>query len=150
LEELSKRSTAYQEDNTVPAWPYAVVFSLVTKFLGAGARQFGFMLRGLVEMEAALAAKNIKFVLLEGKALPGSARHRGGRCPLLGGHVPITGGAGAHYRGGRCPLQGGQVPITGGKGAHYRVAGAHYRGGRCPVQGGQMPLQGGQVPFQGG
>jgi deoxyribodipyrimidine photo-lyase len=26
--------------------PVAVVFSLVTKFLGAGARQFGFMLRG--------------------------------------------------------------------------------------------------------
>ena len=26
--------------------PVCVVFSLVTKFLGAGARQFGFMLRG--------------------------------------------------------------------------------------------------------
>lgn len=46
--------------------PVAVVFSLVTKFLGAGARQFGFMLRGLREMEAALAAKKITFVLLEG------------------------------------------------------------------------------------
>uniref|UniRef100_A0A7S0SHQ2 Deoxyribodipyrimidine photo-lyase n=1 Tax=Mantoniella antarctica TaxID=81844 RepID=A0A7S0SHQ2_9CHLO len=46
--------------------PVAVVFSLVTKYLGAGARQFGFMLRGLREMEAALAAKGITFVLLEG------------------------------------------------------------------------------------
>ena len=35
--------------------PVVVVFSLVTKFLGAGARQFGFMLRGLKEMDAALA-----------------------------------------------------------------------------------------------
>ena len=63
----------YSITRRTPAWPYAVVFSLVTKYLGAGARQFGFMLRGLVEMEAALAAKNIKFVLLEGKAPPGSA-----------------------------------------------------------------------------
>ena len=46
--------------------PVAVVFSLVTSFLGAGARQFCFMLKGLREMEQALLAKNIKFVLLEG------------------------------------------------------------------------------------
>ena len=46
--------------------PVAVVFSLVSKFLGAGARQFGFMLRGLRKVEASLATKGIKFVLLEG------------------------------------------------------------------------------------
>ena len=46
--------------------PVVVVFSLVTRFLGAGARQFCFMLKGLREMEQALLAKNIKFVLLEG------------------------------------------------------------------------------------
>ena len=46
--------------------PVAVVFSLVTSFLGAGARQFCFMLKGLQEMEKALHAMNIKFVLLEG------------------------------------------------------------------------------------
>jgi deoxyribodipyrimidine photo-lyase len=46
--------------------PVVVVFSLVTKFLGAGARQFGFMLRGLKEMDAALAARGIPFVLLKG------------------------------------------------------------------------------------
>ena len=46
--------------------PVAVVFSLVTKILGAGARQDGFMLRGLREMESTLASKGIKFVLLEG------------------------------------------------------------------------------------
>ena len=47
--------------------PVVVVFSLVTRFLGAGARQFCFMLKGLREMEQALLAKNIKFVLLEGE-----------------------------------------------------------------------------------
>ena len=46
--------------------PVVVVFSLVTKFLGAGARQFGFMLRGLKEMDAALAERGIPFVLLKG------------------------------------------------------------------------------------
>jgi len=46
--------------------PCVVVFSLVTAFLGAGARQFGFMLRGLREMERALAKRGIPFVLLKG------------------------------------------------------------------------------------
>lgn len=36
--------------------PVAVVFSLVTKFLGAGARQFGFMLRGGVVFARATKA----------------------------------------------------------------------------------------------
>eukprot|EP00982_Pelagococcus_subviridis_P017214 31524-Pelagococcus_subviridis.AAC.3 len=43
-----------------------VVFNLVTSFLGAGARQFGFMLRGLREMETTLKTKGIEFILLEG------------------------------------------------------------------------------------
>ena len=42
-----------------------VVFNLVTNFLGAGARQFGFMLRGLREMETTLKTKGIEFILLE-------------------------------------------------------------------------------------
>lgn len=49
--------------------PLAVAFSLVPAFLGAGARQFGFMLRGLEELEARLAevsAGRVAFFLLEG------------------------------------------------------------------------------------
>jgi deoxyribodipyrimidine photo-lyase len=60
--------------------PVAVLFSLVTCFLGAGARQFCFMLKGLQEMEKALRAMNIKFVLLEGDpslTIPGFAKECG-------------------------------------------------------------------------
>ena len=46
--------------------PVVVAFSLVPAFLGAGARQFGFMLRGLREMEAALKSRGIPFALLRG------------------------------------------------------------------------------------
>jgi deoxyribodipyrimidine photo-lyase len=44
--------------------PLAVVFNLVPAFLGAGARQFGFMLRGLRETSATLASAGIPFFLL--------------------------------------------------------------------------------------
>ncbi|GIL76978.1 hypothetical protein Vretimale_8581 [Volvox reticuliferus] len=44
----------------------AVAFNLVPAFLGAGARQFGFMLRGLREMQPKLEAKGIAFFLLKG------------------------------------------------------------------------------------
>jgi photolyase PhrII len=44
--------------------PLAVVFNLVPAFLGAGARQFGFMLRGLRETSATLAAAGVPFYLL--------------------------------------------------------------------------------------
>ena len=37
----------------------------VTAYLNAGARQFGFMVRGLQEMEPKLAALNIPFFLLK-------------------------------------------------------------------------------------
>jgi len=50
--------------------PLAVVFCLVPKFLDATMRQYGFMLRGLQEMERNLAEKNISFFLLRGS--PGS------------------------------------------------------------------------------
>ena len=43
----------------------AVVFNLVDKYLGAGARQFGFMLRGLQEMAPKLEAANIRFYLVQ-------------------------------------------------------------------------------------
>ncbi|KAG2489952.1 hypothetical protein HYH03_011582 [Edaphochlamys debaryana] len=44
----------------------AVAFNLVPAFLGAGARQFGFMLRGLRELEARLGQKGIAFFMLKG------------------------------------------------------------------------------------
>lgn len=47
--------------------PVAVAFNLVPAFLGAGARHFGFMLRGLRELDAALAALGIPFFLLKGE-----------------------------------------------------------------------------------
>lgn len=38
----------------------------VTEYLGAGARQFGFMLRGLRQLEERLAKANIPFFMLRG------------------------------------------------------------------------------------
>jgi deoxyribodipyrimidine photo-lyase len=46
--------------------PLVVVFCLVPKFLGATIRQYGFMLRGLEEVEQSLRKKNIPFYLLTG------------------------------------------------------------------------------------
>jgi deoxyribodipyrimidine photo-lyase len=46
--------------------PLIVVFCLAPKFLGATIRQYGFMLRGLKEVEIELAKLNIKFILLKG------------------------------------------------------------------------------------
>lgn len=40
----------------------------VTEFLGAGARQFGFMVRGLRELQPKLEALNIPFFLLKGRS----------------------------------------------------------------------------------
>lgn len=48
--------------------PLLVVFCLSDTFLGATARQYGFMLRGLQETFAALAQKNIAGALLRGSA----------------------------------------------------------------------------------
>jgi deoxyribodipyrimidine photo-lyase len=50
--------------------PLAVVFCLAPKFLDATMRQYGFMLKGLQEVEKKLAEKNIPFFLLRG--LPAS------------------------------------------------------------------------------
>eukprot|EP00935_MAST-01C_sp_MAST-1C-sp1_P002869 g2869.t1 len=62
----------------------AVVFCLVPKFLGATLRQYGFMLKGLREVEAKLQAHNIAFHLLLGDAkntLPAFvAEHKVGAC----------------------------------------------------------------------
>eukprot|EP00884_Botryococcus_braunii_P017486 jgi/Botrbrau1/4420/Bobra.0348s0010.1 len=55
----------------------AVAFNLVPAYLHAGARQFGFMLRGLRQVEAKLQALNIPFFLLKGdpvETLPGLAK----------------------------------------------------------------------------
>lgn len=47
--------------------PLVVLFCLVPAFLGATARHYGFMLRGLKELEGALEDKGIPFVLVEGE-----------------------------------------------------------------------------------
>jgi deoxyribodipyrimidine photo-lyase len=47
--------------------PLVVVFCLVPHFLEATIRQYGFMLRGLAELEAVLHHKNISFVLAAGR-----------------------------------------------------------------------------------
>mmetsp|Transcript_8714 Transcript_8714/g.32143 ORF Transcript_8714/g.32143 Transcript_8714/m.32143 type:complete len:495 (+) Transcript_8714:319-1803(+) len=44
----------------------AVVFNLLTEFLGAGARQFDFMLKGLRELESNLDKLGIPFFLVQG------------------------------------------------------------------------------------
>jgi deoxyribodipyrimidine photo-lyase len=46
--------------------PLAVVFCLVPQFLDATMRQYGFMLKGLQEVEESLEKKNIHFFLLTG------------------------------------------------------------------------------------
>lgn len=46
--------------------PFAVVFCLVPEFLGATIRQYGFMLKGLKEIENHLQKKNIPFYVLTG------------------------------------------------------------------------------------
>lgn len=47
--------------------PLAVVFCLVPRYLGATHRQYGFMLKGLREVEGKLAAKAVPFCLVSGK-----------------------------------------------------------------------------------
>ncbi len=47
--------------------PLLVLFSLVPDFLGATIRQYGFMIRGLRELEGALGDRGIPFVLLAGR-----------------------------------------------------------------------------------
>lgn len=60
--------------------PLAVVFCLVPGFLGATLRQYSFMLKGLKETSANLAAKNIPLFILEGNPdtiLPSFASEHG-------------------------------------------------------------------------
>ena len=47
--------------------PLVVIFNLVSDFLEAAIRQYGFMLKGLQEVEAELSKYNIPFFLLSGK-----------------------------------------------------------------------------------
>jgi deoxyribodipyrimidine photo-lyase len=47
--------------------PLAVVFNLVSEFLEATIRQYGFMLKGLQEVESELAKYSVPFILLRGK-----------------------------------------------------------------------------------
>jgi deoxyribodipyrimidine photo-lyase len=60
--------------------PLVVVFCLVNRFLGATERQYGFMLRGLRELEGTLAGYRIPLTLLvgdPGKTLPPFISERG-------------------------------------------------------------------------
>jgi deoxyribodipyrimidine photo-lyase len=57
---------AAQELALADKGPLAVVFCLVPEFLDATMRQYGFMLKGLQEVEKKLAEKNIPFFLLRG------------------------------------------------------------------------------------
>lgn len=47
--------------------PLSVVFCLVPEFLNAAARQYGFLLKGLEEVEKGLSQRNIAFFLLAGE-----------------------------------------------------------------------------------
>ena len=47
-------------------WPLAVLFCLVPRFLDATARQYGFMMKGLREVESRLEGKDIPFFLVTG------------------------------------------------------------------------------------
>lgn len=60
--------------------PLAVVFCLASEFLGATMRQYGFMLRGLAQVEGKLRARNIPFFLRVGdvpQGLTGFLREKG-------------------------------------------------------------------------
>ena len=52
--------------NTTPPLCLPFATPQVTEFLGAGARQFGFMVRGLQELQPKLEALGIPFFLLKG------------------------------------------------------------------------------------
>jgi deoxyribodipyrimidine photo-lyase len=63
--------------------PLVVLFCLVPCFLEATIRQYGFMLRGLEELEAGLGKKNIPFVLATGtpdEEIPRLAKKLGASC----------------------------------------------------------------------
>jgi len=61
--------------------PVVIAFNLLTKFLGAGARQFGFMLRGLRELEASARSRGVTFAMTFGdepsEAIDGLAKKIG-------------------------------------------------------------------------
>lgn len=76
--------------------PLVVVFNLVPRFLEATVRQFGFLLRGLREVESDLRARHVPFHLLMGKPednLPAFAReHRASAvvCDMSPLRVPMN------------------------------------------------------------
>ncbi|XP_077235521.1 photolyase 1 [Tasmannia lanceolata] len=59
---------AIEQANKIDA-PVAIVFNLLDQFLGAKARHFGFMLRGLRELQRNLKALEIPFFLLQGEVI---------------------------------------------------------------------------------
>ncbi|RJR20026.1 MAG: deoxyribodipyrimidine photo-lyase [Nitrospiraceae bacterium] len=63
--------------------PLVAAFCLVPQFLGATIRQYGFMLRGLEELEAGLGKKLIPFILLTGapdREIPRLVKKIGASC----------------------------------------------------------------------
>ncbi|CAI5468091.1 unnamed protein product, partial [Closterium sp. Yama58-4] len=80
----------------------AVVFNLVDSFLGAKARHFAFMLRGLREVQGSFVALGIPFFLFQGKAeetVPDFAM-RCGASLLVTDFSPLR--IGRHWREGVC------------------------------------------------
>ncbi|CAI5954536.1 unnamed protein product [Closterium sp. NIES-65] len=80
----------------------AVVFNLVDSFLGAKARHFAFMLRGMREVQGSFAALGIPFFLFQGKAeetVPDFAM-RCGASLLVTDFSPLR--IGRHWREGVC------------------------------------------------
>jgi deoxyribodipyrimidine photo-lyase len=63
--------------------PLVVLFCIVPRFLGATIRQYGFMLRGLEELEAGLHKKNIAFLMAAGRPdeqIPRVVKELGAAC----------------------------------------------------------------------
>jgi deoxyribodipyrimidine photo-lyase len=62
--------------------PVAVVFNLLPEFLSAGARHFGFMLRGLRETAATLQQQGVPFFLVRGDPAAEPSDRECVRCSL--------------------------------------------------------------------
>ncbi|KAG2453370.1 hypothetical protein HYH02_001594 [Chlamydomonas schloesseri] len=89
----------------------AVAFNLVPAFLGAGARQFGFMLRGLRQLAPRLEAQGIRFYLLKGdpaQTLPQLVQGLGAGL-LVTDYSPLR--LGRTWRDQVCAALGPGVPV---------------------------------------
>lgn len=76
--------------------PLTVVFNLVPKFLEATVRQYGFMIKGLEEVESQLRSRNIPFYLLFGNPVENIPRfvEEYRACALISDFSPMRVGLG--------------------------------------------------------